>query len=78
MTKVSTLMGTDPTELLPRHRHLLDWDFGNLGEGQTVDRQYWIASMESAIKECGIKRGRDTVTETSCNSHLTSKHMRLE
>ena len=78
MTKVSTLMGTDPTELLPRHRHLLDWDFGNLGEGPTVDRQYWIASMESAIKACGIKQGRDAMRDTSYKSHLTPKRIRLD
>ena len=77
MTKVTALMGTDPMELLPRHRQLLDWDFGNLGEGPTVDRQYWIARMESGIKACGIKRGQDAMRDVSYNSHLTPKCIRL-
>jgi hypothetical protein len=57
MSRVSTLMGTDPLELLPCHRQLLDWDFEELGQGSTVDRQYWIANMESALQASRKKRG---------------------
>ena len=58
MSKVKTLMGTDPTELLPQYRHLLDCDFERLGEDTTVNRQYWIANVETAIKASGRKQGR--------------------
>jgi hypothetical protein len=63
MSRVSTLMGTDPMELLPRHRHLLDWDFAELGHGPTVDRQYWIANMESAIQASKHKRGIGEISD---------------
>lgn len=53
VSKVLTLMGTDPMDLLPQHRHLLDWDFWELGNGSTVKRQYWVASMESALQASG-------------------------
>lgn len=46
-------------ELLPEHRHLLDWTFEELGEGPIVDRQYWIACMEPALQVFGRKRGTE-------------------
>ena len=48
--EVENLMYTEPDELLPKHRHLLQEDFKALAEGLAQDRQYWIVSMESAIK----------------------------
>ena len=56
MSKVLTLMGTDPMELLPQHRNLLEWDFLALGAGSTVDRQYWIKNMESALQASRKRR----------------------
>ena len=35
-------------DLLPQHRQLLDIDFEQLGRGDTIDRQYWLANMSSA------------------------------
>ena len=49
MNRTKSLMATDPMDLLPQHRPLLQVDFKTLGEGPTVDRQLWIASVESAI-----------------------------
>ena len=63
MSKVKILMGTDPMELLPQYRHLLDWDFQQLGEDTTVNRQYWIASVESAIKASGRKHGSERMRD---------------
>ena len=40
----------DPGDLLPKHRHLLEVDFEALAEGTAVERQFWIVSMESAVK----------------------------
>ena len=48
--EVEDLMYTEPDELLPKHRHLLQEDFEALAEGSAQDRQYWIVSMESVIK----------------------------
>ena len=48
--KVSELMCTDPAELLPPHRHLLEVDFSQMEEGSTSYRMYWTASMESALQ----------------------------
>ena len=36
-------------DLLPQHRALLQVDYEALAKGPTVDRQYWIAQLESAI-----------------------------
>ena len=43
LQKVRSLIGTDPMDLLPQHRSLLQVDFEALGEGTSTDRQYWIA-----------------------------------
>ena len=43
-------MYTEPDELLPKYRHLLQQDFEALSEGSAWDRQYWSVSMDSAIK----------------------------
>ena len=60
---VLTLLHTDPDDLLPQHQHLLlDQDFHQLGSGTTLDRQHWIAHMNSALaaaKYTGHKRTRD-------------------
>jgi hypothetical protein len=58
LQKVKSLIGTDPMDLLPQHRSLLQIDFEALGAGTSTDRQYWIAQMESAIT--AQKRQRDS------------------
>ena len=42
------LMWTDPLEILPKRRHLLEIDFGDLRGGSAIDRKHWIVSIESA------------------------------
>jgi hypothetical protein len=49
MNHTKSLILTDPMDLLPQHRSLLQIDYEALGKGSTVDRQYWIAQMESAL-----------------------------
>jgi hypothetical protein len=44
-----TLMETTPLDLLLCHRHLLDKNFHDLGNAETIQWQLWIASMESAL-----------------------------
>ena len=61
LEKVRTLIGTDPTDILPKHRSLLHMDFEALGEGTSTDRQYWIAQMESAIKAQKRRRSNNNV-----------------
>ena len=46
---VEELMTVDPLEHLPKHWHLLEGEFGTLGENSSAARQNWIASMESAV-----------------------------
>ena len=46
---VQELLMTDINYLLPCHRHLLKQDFQQLGNADTLPRQLWVASMESAI-----------------------------
>jgi hypothetical protein len=49
MNHTKSLIATDPTDLLPQHQSLLQIDYEALGKGPSIDRQYWIAQMESAI-----------------------------
>ena len=46
---VKELLLINPANLLPCHQYLLEGDFTDLGEGATVNRQHWVASMDSAI-----------------------------
>lgn len=48
MEDVEGYAGTDPEDLLPENRKLLDVDFEALGEGATLDRKLWLAEMETA------------------------------
>ena len=50
MEQVGQLLFTDPQNLLPQHRYLLDLDFSELGAGSTTNRQYWLASLTSALE----------------------------
>lgn len=61
MQQVRSLIGTDPMDLLPQHRSLLDKDYEALGEGTSADRQFWIAQMESALKARKHQRGSSNV-----------------
>ena len=61
LQKVSSLIRTDPTDLLSQHRSLLHMDFEALGGGTSTDRQYWIAQMESAIKAQKRRRNSNNI-----------------
>lgn len=56
ISKVKELLYTDPSELLPRHRPLLEIDFAKLGAGSTIGREFWIASVDSAISAAEAHR----------------------
>ena len=47
--RVLELRLTNPAKLLDQHQYLLDTDFLESGEGPTLHRQSWIASVESAL-----------------------------
>ena len=73
--RLEELMWIDPSELLPRHRDLLNVDFCALGEGPTSGRQLWIESMESALSaKHHVDHGR--VTEESLHIFQTSRRRR--
>ena len=62
MNHTKSLILTDPMDLLPQHRSLLQLDYEALGKGSTVDRQYWIAQIESALASQKRKMS-DTIDE---------------
>ena len=49
-TRIMNLMWTDPSDLLPDDRELLDTDFEALGKADANDQAYWALEMESAIQ----------------------------
>lgn len=59
MDSIADMIMVDPTHLLPEHRHLLEQDFRQLGEGQTIERQYWLANRTLAVqaREAHMKGG---------------------
>ena len=58
MNEIESYAGTDPEDLLPENRHLLDVDFEALGEGATLDRSLWLAEMKTATAAAAhVSRG---------------------
>ena len=58
------LIWTDPEDLLPEDRPLLNEDFTPLGASTAEDRVYWVASMDTAIAAVGhvrLKRRREQI-----------------
>ena len=49
MERVEMLLQTDPHELLPEHRELLEMDFEKVGSGSPIDLQLWAEEMDSAV-----------------------------
>lgn len=47
MKDVEGYAGTDPEDLLPENRKLLDVYIGALGEGETPDRTLWLEEMKT-------------------------------
>ena len=47
--RIRELLTTSPGDLLPAHRYLLLQDFAQLGDADTIQRQIWVASIESAL-----------------------------
>jgi hypothetical protein len=71
MEQVSQLLFTDPKHLLPQHRYLLDLDFSELGAGSSTNRQYWLATITSALearRHLNVAQGQ-TSTDTTTLTH---------
>lgn len=69
--KVAALLNTDPDELLPQHRPLLlQQNFTHLGQGSTLDRQHWIAQMQSALAAAKHKRPREETDHLDSNKRI--------
>ena len=65
------LLEIDPADLLERHQYLLDEDFTELGEGSAINRQHWIASMDSAIAAAEwVRSGRQCLGNPGLFPHL--------
>ncbi len=76
--KIRTLMKTSPADLFPCHRHLLDRNFHNLGNGETIHQQLWTTSMESAISAAyNVSTGHFTRGSLQIfNKHASTTHTR--
>ena len=74
--RVSHLLHTDPDDLLPQHQPLLlKQNFYQLGIGTSLDRQHWIAQMNSAIAAASHATHKRTREDTQ--SHNSNKKSRL-
>jgi hypothetical protein len=72
MDNIAMMILTDPESLLPVHQYLLDTDFEKLGERDTIERWYWLASMSSAPKAAQMitmsANNHNTVDDTANTS----------
>ena len=58
MSRVEEYASTDPADLLPEDRALLEVDFSLLGTGAAREKQYWVAEMASAVAAADhVKQG---------------------
>ena len=63
MSRVRVLLWTDPDDLLPQDRMLLEGNFEALGSGTAAGHLYWIVSMESSLG--GVTHDRRHTREAS-------------
>ena len=49
LIRINELLATSPGDLLPAHRYLLQQGFVQLGNADTIQRQIWVAAIESAL-----------------------------
>ena len=49
LLRINELLKISPGDLLPAHRYLLQQDFAQLGNANTIQCQTWVAAMESAL-----------------------------
>ena len=49
LSKIESLIWTDPDDLLPGDEHLLKEDFDQLGRASAIDQQLWVAEMEASM-----------------------------
>ena len=63
--RVQDLMWTDPEDLLPDDRPLLEEDFVKLGEANADAQAYWAAEVEAALKAAAYERGGDRTRDDS-------------
>jgi hypothetical protein len=56
MDEVLDRLSTPADVLLPQHRYLVELDFACLGEGTSLDRQYWLATLDSAVSAAAHSR----------------------
>ena len=75
MEEVEERMYTDPMDLLPESRHLLEQDFEALGSGPAVDRQYWVAEVDSALS--AAKHVRDGSEQALRTRYCTGPRPRM-
>lgn len=64
--RVTTLIDTNPEDLLPQHQYLLlETYFKELDEGTTHERQVWIKSIESALFTACLQKEKEARSQTS-------------
>ena len=49
MDNVEDYAMTDPEDLPPQNCYLLDIDFEALGEASSIEKQFWVAEIETAV-----------------------------
>jgi hypothetical protein len=49
------MMLVDKADILACHCHLLEQDYLQLGEGTTVDRQYWLTQTNSDLSTVEVE-----------------------
>ena len=61
--RVEELIQLDPSELLPKHRYLLEDDFSRMGESSSIERKVWVLNVESALSAAAAVRNGSVVVD---------------
>ena len=71
--KINKLIWTDPEDLLPGNKHLLDKDFDALGRAGAMDQILSVAEMETSIAAVSRGRTRNKDNEQADNATTGTK-----
>ena len=68
LSKIESLIWTDPDDLLPGDEHLLNEDFDQLGRASAIDQQLWVAEMEASMTAANQGSTPRTTTNNELNA----------
>ena len=77
-SRVEELIRLDPSDLLPKHRYLLEDDFSSMGESTSIARKVWVLNVESALAAAkAVRQGAAVAEGLARFQQLTSRQKKV-